>query len=109
MEEWRNRTSHYSATPLLQSSIPPARRLIFGMAGIFFSFEGGEGCGKTTQVKRLKRRLEAMGREVIAVHEPGFTEMGSAIRHLLLHSKEGNGIQPVTELLLFEASRSQLV
>jgi dTMP kinase len=79
------------------------------MAGIFVSFEGGEGCGKTTQVKRLKRRLESMGREVIAVHEPGFTEIGSAIRHLLLHSKEGNGIQPATELLLFEASRSQLV
>jgi dTMP kinase len=79
------------------------------MAGIFVTFEGGEACGKSTQVKRLKRRLEARGREVIAVHEPGFTEIGSAIRHLLLHAKEGNGIQVATELLLFEASRSQLV
>jgi dTMP kinase len=79
------------------------------MAGIFVSFEGGEACGKSTQVKRLKRRLEAIGREAIAVHEPGFTEIGSAIRHLLLHAKEGNAMEAATELLLFEASRAQLV
>ncbi|HEV3209943.1 MAG TPA: dTMP kinase [Chthoniobacterales bacterium] len=79
------------------------------MAGIFVTFEGVEACGKSTQVKRLKRRLEAVGRKVIAVHEPGFTEIGSAIRHLLLHAKEGNTMQVVTELLLFEASRAQLV
>jgi dTMP kinase len=46
---------------------------------------------------------------VVAVHEPGFTEIGSAIRHLLLYAKEGNSMRPVTELLLFEASRAQLV
>jgi dTMP kinase len=79
------------------------------MAGIFFTFEGMEACGKSTQVKRLKRRLEAAGREVTAVHEPGFTETGSAIRHLLLHAKEGKRMGAVTELLLFEASRAQLV
>ena len=79
------------------------------MAGIFVTFEGIEACGKSTQVKRLKRRLEVAGREVVAVHEPGFTEIGSAIRHLLLHAKEGNSMRPVTELLLFEASRAQLV
>lgn len=79
------------------------------MAGIFITFEGGEACGKSTQVKRLKRRLEDGGREVIAVHEPGSTEIGSAIRHLLLHAKEGDGMQAATELLLFEASRSQLI
>jgi len=79
------------------------------MAGIFVTFEGVEACGKSTQVKRLKRRLEAAGHEVIAVHEPGFTEIGSEIRHLLLHAKQGNAMQAVTELLLFEASRAQLV
>lgn len=79
------------------------------MAGIFVTFEGVEACGKSTQVKRLKRRLEAVGREVIAVHEPGYTEIGSEIRHLLLHAKLGNAMQAVTELLLFEASRAQLV
>ncbi len=79
------------------------------MAGIFVTFEGVEACGKSTQVKRLKRRLGTLGRNVIAVHEPGFTEIGSAIRHLLLQAKEGNTMQVVTELLLFEASRAQLV
>jgi dTMP kinase len=79
------------------------------MTGVFVTFEGMEACGKSTQVKRLKRRLEAAGRNVIAVHEPGFTQIGTAIRHLLLHSKEGNAMQSVTELLLFEASRAQLV
>jgi dTMP kinase len=76
------------------------------MTGVFVTFEGIEACGKSTQVKRLKRRLEAAGRNVIAVHEPGFTQIGSAIRHLLLHA---NAMQSVTELLLFEASRAQLV
>jgi dTMP kinase len=79
------------------------------MAGIFVTFEGIEGCGKSTQVKRLKRRLESSGRSVIAVHEPGFTEIGSAIRHLLLHASEGKAMDAMTELLLFEASRAQLV
>jgi len=79
------------------------------MTGVFVTFEGIEACGKSTQVKRLQRRLEAAGRNVIAVHEPGFTQIGSAIRHLLLHAKEGNAMQNVTELLLFEASRAQLV
>jgi dTMP kinase len=79
------------------------------MAGVFVTFEGIEACGKSTQIKRLKRRLEAVGRDVIAVHEPGFTQIGSAIRHLLLHAREGNAMQNVTELLLFEASRAQLV
>jgi dTMP kinase len=79
------------------------------MAGIFITFEGGEASGKSTQVKRLKRRLETRGCQAVAVHEPGFTRIGSAIRHLLLHAKEGDGMHDITELLLFEASRSQLV
>src|SRR6516165_9636476 len=79
------------------------------MTGVFVTFEGMEACGKSTQVKRLKRHLEAAGRNVIAVHEPGFTQIGTAIRHLLLHAKQGNAMQAVTELMLFEASRAQLV
>jgi dTMP kinase len=79
------------------------------MPGIFVSFEGLEACGKSTQVKRLKRQLEADGRKVIAVHEPGFTEVGSAIRHLLLHAREAKSMEAATELLLFAASRAQLV
>jgi dTMP kinase len=79
------------------------------MAGLFVTFEGGEACGKSTQVKRLVRRLEKLGRAVVAVHEPGFTEIGSAIRQLLLHAKAGDSMRNETELLLFAASRAQLV
>ncbi len=79
------------------------------MSGLFVTFEGGEACGKSTQVKRLVRRLEKLGRAVVAVHEPGFTEIGSAIRQLLLHANAGNSMRNETELLLFAASRAQLV
>src|ERR1700758_210064 len=79
------------------------------MPGLFVTFEGGEACGKTTQVRRLVRQLEKRGRTVLAVHEPGFTETGSAIRQLLLHAKAGGSMRSETELLLFAASRAQLV
>lgn len=79
------------------------------MDGVLITFEGGEACGKSTQVTRLERRLVGLGRKVIAVHEPGFTEIGLSIRHLLLNTKEGWTIRPETELLLFAASRAQLV
>ena len=80
-----------------------------GMAGLFVTFEGSEACGKSTQVKRLERKLQEMGKEVTVVHEPGFTDIGIAIRHLLLHAKESCTMWPETELLLFAASRAQLV
>src|SRR6202047_2559046 len=79
------------------------------MPGLFVTFEGGEACGKSTQVRRLVRRLEIRGRTVLAVHEPGFTEIGSAIRQLLLHAKAGEAMRSETELPLFAASRAQLV
>jgi dTMP kinase len=79
------------------------------MPGLFVTFEGGEGCGKSTQVRRLVHRLEKRGRRVLAVHEPGFTEIGLAIRRLLLHAKAGDSMRSETELLLFAASRAQLV
>jgi dTMP kinase len=79
------------------------------VAGLFITFEGSEACGKTTQVKRLQRKLQARGDDVIVVHEPGFTDIGLAIRHLLLYAKESRAMKPETELLLFAASRAQLV
>jgi dTMP kinase len=79
------------------------------MHGLFVTFEGGEACGKSSQVRRLVRRLEKRGRTVLAVHEPGFTEIGSGIRQLLLHEKAGDSMRSETELLLFAASRAQLV
>lgn len=79
------------------------------MSGIFISFEGSDGCGKSTQIERLKRRLEAAGQPVLSTREPGGTELGEAIRHLLQTAKEGEGMCAETELLLFAASRAQLV
>jgi dTMP kinase len=73
------------------------------------TFEGSEGCGKSTQVKRLTARLQREGITPIVLREPGRTAIGEAIRHLLQHSEENHGMTAETELLLVEASRSQLV
>ncbi|PYK72343.1 MAG: dTMP kinase [Verrucomicrobia bacterium] len=73
------------------------------------TFEGSEGCGKSTQVKRLAARLKKYGIAAAVFREPGGTPIGEVIRHLLQHSKENHAMTPETELLLFEASRSQLV
>ena len=75
----------------------------------FITFEGSEGCGKTTQVKRLTNHLEKIGIIPEVFREPGGTAIGEAIRHLLQHSDESHAMTPEAELLLFEASRSQLV
>jgi dTMP kinase len=79
------------------------------MPGLFVSFEGGEACGKSTQVARLVQKLESMGRQVISIREPGSTRAGEAIRNLLLHSEQGLNLTPGAELLLFGASRAQLI
>lgn len=77
--------------------------------GKFITFEGPEGGGKTTQAKRLVSRLEAGGFEVLYTREPGGTPTGEAIREILQHDKSGEAICPETEVLLFAASRAQLV
>lgn len=77
--------------------------------GFLLSFEGSEGCGKSTQIRLLKERLEKSGRKVVVLREPGGTEIGESIRHLLQHSKEGHAMTSETELLLFAASRAQIV
>ncbi|HZC35330.1 MAG TPA: dTMP kinase [Chthoniobacterales bacterium] len=79
------------------------------MPGFLITFEGGEASGKSTQVARLTRRLEATGQPVTVVHDPGTTDVGRAIRQLLLHARESNSLNDKTELLLFAASRSQLI
>src|SRR6478672_5558083 len=86
-----------------------ARLSAQGMPGLFLTFEGGEASGKSTQVKRLERRLERSGRRSLTVHEPGYTRIGSAIRQLLLHASDGSLMRNETEVLLFAASRAQLV
>ncbi|MEP7078674.1 MAG: dTMP kinase [Chthoniobacterales bacterium] len=76
--------------------------------GAFITFEGSEGCGKSTQVKRLAARIEKLGGRVLVTREPGGTPIGEKIRDLLQFAPENAAMKPETELLLFAASRSQL-
>lgn len=77
--------------------------------GKFITFEGSEGCGKSTQIAELSRSLEKAGRSVMVLREPGGTPIGEQIRHLLKFAREAEGMTAETELLLFAASRAQLV
>lgn len=97
------------------------------MAGLFISFEGVDGVGKTTQVERLRQYLESRGRTVVVTREPGGTPLGVALRKLLLHNVSlsnasddtspdsgtaGNppaDIAPRAEALIFAADRAQHV
>lgn len=76
--------------------------------GLFISFEGNEGAGKTTQAKLLCDALTAMGVSVTPIREPGGTAIGEAIRGILKDTNYAN-MTPETELLLFSAARAQLV
>lgn len=77
--------------------------------GILISFEGSEGAGKSTQISRLAKLIETTGQEILVTREPGGTEIGEEIRHLLKHAHSGSNMHPETELLLFAAARAQLV
>jgi dTMP kinase len=77
--------------------------------GKLISFEGSEGSGKSSQIARLAARLQRMGRNVVTVREPGGTEIGEQIRNIIVHNSKGDEMCPETELLLFAASRAQLV
>ena len=77
--------------------------------GFFITFEGSEGCGKSTQISLLAASLRAAGRDPLLIREPGGTPAGESIRHLLQHAPEGENLVPEAELLLFAASRAQLV
>lgn len=78
------------------------------MPGLFVTFEGGEGTGKTTQLKALLTHLRAAGREAIETRDPGGTPIGKQIRGLLL-DPENTRMAAASELFLYEASRAQLV
>ena len=77
--------------------------------GLFITFEGIEGCGKSTQVELLARRLSVLGHRVRTLREPGSTPIGEEIRVTLKHSKDNEAMTAQAELLLMNASRAQLV
>lgn len=76
--------------------------------GIFITFEGCEGCGKSTHSRLLYNYLKKLGYNCIITREPGGTRAGEEIRKILLHS-DGINISDMTELFLFESARAQIV
>jgi dTMP kinase len=81
----------------------------FSMKGLFITFEGNEGSGKTTQILLLAERLRELGHKVRTIREPGGTPIGEEVRHTLKHSKQNEAMTAEAELLLMNASRAQLV
>ncbi|HEY0551029.1 MAG TPA: dTMP kinase [Verrucomicrobiae bacterium] len=79
------------------------------MSGLFITFEGTEGGGKSTQIARLAGRLNGLKFKVRLLREPGGTPIGEEIRHTLKHSASSHAMGAEAELLLVNASRAQLV
>lgn len=77
--------------------------------GLFISFEGGEGAGKTTQIKLLAQYLKEVGLKVVTTREPGGEALAEKIRELLLHESKLGDVTDEGEALLFNAARAQLV
>lgn len=79
------------------------------MSGLFITFEGTEGSGKSTQVLLLAQRLRGIGYSVRQLREPGGTPIGEEIRQTLKHSQQNHAMTAEAELLMMNASRAQLV
>jgi dTMP kinase len=79
------------------------------MKGLFITFEGTEGSGKSTHINLLAEKLRVTGRTVRVLREPGGTPIGEEIRHTLKHSQQNHAMTAEAELLLMNASRAQLV
>ena len=90
----------------LGSATPPSSPRASTAPGLFVCFEGGDGAGKSTQVRLLTGALERLGREVVVTRQPGGTPLGARIRDLVLH---GDHVAPRAEALLFAADKAQHV
>lgn len=77
------------------------------MKGLFITFEGPDGSGKSTQITRLKEYLSSKGYDVLLVREPGGTRISEQIRSVILDT-ENKGMNPICEAMLYAASRAQL-
>jgi dTMP kinase len=77
------------------------------LAGVFITFEGIDGSGKSTQLRMLASELRLRGREVVATREPGGTPLGGLLRNVVLEAEEQ--VDPMAELLIFAADRAQHV
>lgn len=75
--------------------------------GVFISFEGGEGAGKSVQIVRLREKLEELGKKIVLTREPGGTVISEQIREVVLSTKN-MGMAYTTEVLLFQAARAQV-
>jgi dTMP kinase len=75
------------------------------VSGLFITFEGGDGTGKSTQVRLLTEWLAEQGRAVVSTREPGGTEVGTALRDIVLHHR--GEVDPRAEALLYAADRAQ--
>src|SRR5215217_3699645 len=78
------------------------------LSGKFIVFDGGEGCGKSTQAALLRQDLEAAGMQVLAVHDPGATRIGELIREILLNP-DNTDMAMRCEMLLYMAARAQMM
>jgi dTMP kinase len=78
------------------------------LAGKFIVFDGGEGCGKSTQARLLRQKLETDGMPVLAVHDPGATRIGEMVREILLNP-QNDDMAMRCEMLLYMASRAQMM
>jgi dTMP kinase len=92
-----------------KAKAPAAKAATAAKPGLLISFEGSEGSGKTTQIEMLVPHLEKLGREYVVTREPGGTAIGEDIRDILIRGNGSEAMTPETELLLFAASRAQLV
>ena len=79
-----------------------------GQPGVFITFEGGDGAGKSTHIRFLSQALQGEGRDVLCLREPGGTSVGESLRRVVLDPANAE-LVPTAELFIYEAARAQLV